>query len=232
MRWLSTKIPSILRNKKQDLDYFTEVQARIDDPSSEPMIDSETKTEIGPTAASPPSQQFSSLFPLLTRSELTPCVSVDPRKLGTAFDVDVDNQIIPDPPTEKILDINLHIRILTRDLAEISTFAQTLDKVLGRTTQRVKERLGRRVWAGKDVYLSTEDRRTVVPRGRWREIVRFQPRREIAVRVQRHGNRTRDAAPHLPSQHPYFAPASTGTDSPNYPPTSTLFSKLRSILPS
>ena len=94
------------------------------------------------------------------------------------FDLDLEDSTPPETPQIKYFNLNLHIRILTRNLFEIKDFARRLEFVLGRTTERVKDRLGRRIWAGKDIYLSTEARRLNQSRDSWRTIVNFQPRRD------------------------------------------------------
>lgn len=232
MRWLSTKIPRILRRKKLDLRHYTELRASLGSTPADSLIDASTETDIATTAASLPSRDFSSLLSRMAKSgRLSPKIDVDAKKLGTAFNVDVNDQSPPKPPEEKMLDLDLHISILTRDLAEISAFASTLDKVLGRTTQRVKERLGRRVWAGRDIYLSTEKQRKVISRERWREIVHFQPRRELIVRARRLEGRVRDTAPHLQTQYQYSTKAGTASDNAK-PRADTLLSKLRTFLSS
>ncbi|KAF9449919.1 hypothetical protein P691DRAFT_811486 [Macrolepiota fuliginosa MF-IS2] len=227
MRWLSTKIPRILRDKKRDLEYYTELRHTLGGSLSHPIIDADTETEIAATAASLPSNNFSSLLPLMTRSKRTllPNIIGNIQKLGTAFDVDVNDQTLPSPQPEKTFNIDLHIRILTRDISEISAFSSTLDKVIGRTTQRMKERLGRRVWANKNIYISTENRRAVVSRERWRDIVRFRPRRELITRIQRDIARARDPAPHLQT------PGTPANDT-KHTSSNTLLSKFQSLLPS
>lgn len=231
MRWLWTKIPRILRDKKRDLEYYTELRESLGGSPSDSMIDADAETEIAATTESLPSRDFSSFSSLIRPSRaLSPKIDVtNIRKMGTAFDVDVNNQTLPEPPSEKMFDIDLHIRVLARDLAEISSFYSALDNVFGRTTQRVKERLGRRVWANKDIYLSTENRRTFITRERWREIVNFRPRRNLVARAQPDVVRARDPAPHLQIQRSY---STFSDDSRRPPPSGTLLAKLRSFLPS
>jgi hypothetical protein len=94
------------------------------------------------------------------------------------FDLNLEDSTPPETPQVKYFNINLHIRILTRNLFEIKDFARRLEFVLGRTSERVKDRLGRRIWAGKDIYLSTEARRLNQTRDSWRSIVNYQPRRD------------------------------------------------------
>lgn len=93
-------------------------------------------------------------------------------------DLDITNPAPPEVPKTKFFDINLHIQILKRNISELEGFNERLAFVLGRTTQRVKERLGRRIWDSKDVFLSTERTRMNLTKEEWKGIVNFQPRKD------------------------------------------------------
>ena len=175
MRWLSTKLPKVQRNKKMDLDFYTEIRDCLGASPPETLPD----TSIASTSL--PSNDFQTLLPTMVKTQAAPSekLDVDFRNIGKAFDVDVDDPSTPQPQPEKKFDINLHIRILVRDIEEIAAFAKNLDHVLGRTHQRRKERLGRRVWDDKDIYLSDVHQRTRISRQRWQQVVGFRPRREF-----------------------------------------------------
>lgn len=217
MRWLASKLPKILRRKRADLNYYTNLREKLQDrerrrnqqtgPSPVPASSDAPATNptdiASSSTASPPAEPVASTSspapPPRTRqpeassrpSASSSMSSLWPSRLsqrlrwynpnvGSAFNVDVSDESLPSPPVDprkKTFDFDLHLRILQRDLEEITTFSTHLEQVLGRTTQRVKERLGRRVWSGKDIYLITDgDRRGRVPRDRWRQIVKFKPR--------------------------------------------------------
>lgn len=106
----------------------------------------------------------------------------------------------PQPPPPKYFNVTLHIEILKRNILDIEDFSKRLEFVLGRTTQRVKERLGRRVWQGKDVFFrDSPEGRVVTTKENWKEVVNFQPRKddyvevsqEDANRIKRQGYRYR-----------------------------------------
>lgn len=117
-----------------------------------------------------------------------------PPDITTALDVDLD---APSPPPdspipEKLFNINLHLRILQKDVDELVAWYENYYEVaLSRATQRVKERLGRRVWAGKDIYLLSANARITVSRKTWTRIVNFKPGKtrstEYGGRVLRNG---------------------------------------------
>jgi hypothetical protein len=77
-----------------------------------------------------------------------------------------------------IFNIDLHISYLERDVSQLERLAGDVERVLGRTLHRVKERLGRRVWTGKDVWLSDEKDRVPVAKKVWKEVVNFVPPEE------------------------------------------------------
>jgi hypothetical protein len=168
MRWLITKLPRIIRSKKSGLLYFHRVRReRLAQAALR-----QSKKQISTTASSSMRvaiSSSSSSLPTPTRSPRSSNVSV--------FDLDLDAPPeSPSPPATKYLDLDVHIQILERDFQELSQFSRHAMDVLGRTTQRVKERLGRRVWSARDIYLRTENSRRMVSRGHWQKIVRFRPR--------------------------------------------------------
>ncbi|KAF8164928.1 hypothetical protein B0H34DRAFT_761794 [Crassisporium funariophilum] len=146
MRWLSTKMPYVLRKKKNDLSYFTSLR--------------EERRQLEGTSTRRPA-------PPRRKPELP-----------GIFDLDLENPPPVEKPTVKYFDIDLHIQILKRNVFEIEDFAKRLEFMVGRTTQRLKERLGRRVWGAKDIYLSTEDARVRTTRDAWKGMVNFQPRKD------------------------------------------------------
>ncbi|KAF9468936.1 hypothetical protein BDZ94DRAFT_1244972 [Collybia nuda] len=197
MRWLSTKIPRIIRNKKKDLLFWQRFQGaalqKIQQQQLK-MVGTSCDTQTSPPSSPKPSLETDLPIDSVDVAPLqapTPTLSGMPdtitkRKpwnLTGIFDFDIDTPpptSIPSPAPPKHFDIDLHINILQRDIAEIETFAVQVENILGRTTQRLKERLGRRVWAGKDVYLQTDEKRQKLSRERWRDIVQFQPRNNIS----------------------------------------------------
>jgi hypothetical protein len=103
-----------------------------------------------------------------TRDEKAPNLSV--------FDVDLDAPPTLPPPPVKYFNIKLHLSLLQRDLDEMLFFYKHACNVLARSVQRVKERLGRRVWNGKNIWLLTdkEGERRGVSRTQWTKVVRFR----------------------------------------------------------
>jgi len=90
------------------------------------------------------------------------------------LDLDLDANDEPQPPPVKYFDLDLHVSILRKDLAGLENLYEHASDVMSRTLQRVKERLGRRIWAGKDVFLITQEGRQKVSRQTWIRIARFK----------------------------------------------------------
>jgi hypothetical protein len=67
----------------------------------------------------------------------------------------------------------------------------TVQAALGRIVDRIKERLGRRVWSGKDVWLADERERMAVTKEFWKEAVNFTAREETKLRGQSRTQKTR-----------------------------------------
>lgn len=79
------------------------------------------------------------------------------------------------PVADTPFDVSLHLRILHKDLDAIATFyTSEYLPAHARMMQRIKERLGRRVWADKDVFLRTHGKRMKVSRPDWAELVNFK----------------------------------------------------------
>ena len=139
-------------------------------PSSDPTTPPSDSTTPSSDSTTPPSDSTTP-----SSDSTTPPSNFTTPDL---FDLDLEDSTPPETPRIKYFNIDLHIRILTRNLFEIKNFARNLEFVLSRTSERVKDRLGRRIWAGKDIYLSTDARRLNLTRDSWRSIVNFQPRRD------------------------------------------------------
>ncbi|KAF8665613.1 hypothetical protein AX16_000069 [Volvariella volvacea WC 439] len=205
-RWLYSKIPGILKRKRGALENFLHLRDKLEArgllgsgprPPSEaatrpvPTQEVHNPEESGSPSSSPtsysvteePHAQSTSFAPSLFSHlpSLARRVQIHTSPIDSPLAVDIDNEDPPpSPPPPKMFDVNLHISILERDLEEFEELASRLETVLGRTTQRVKERLGRRVWAGKDIYVQDLDRRTTVSKKYWSDIVGYRPRLHLA----------------------------------------------------
>ncbi|KAJ7667812.1 hypothetical protein DFH06DRAFT_1183646 [Mycena polygramma] len=177
MRWLYSKFHRILKKKGAELQFFTRYRngrrRRRLWPYEEPS------THILPDL---PSATLQSVLPspeplLLPRSRSTTIMDrwKAPKDVGGVFDVDVDDDTPVLPTPLKTFNLDLHIRVLERDIAEIKALQAHVQTILERTTRRVKERLGRRVWRGKDIYLLTDGgSRRRVSTARWEQIAGFK----------------------------------------------------------
>lgn len=204
MRWLSTKMPKILKRKRHDLVFYIKMQEEYrkraerhmvainevaesttinqlaspsvnlsDSPETQPVLGTSISGTLGllPSASS-----FVADLPSFGNT-----VGWDTSKptRQIALDVDInDNTPLQFSVPRKNLNFDVHITILKRDIVELEEFTERLEVTLGKTTQRIKERLGRRVWAGKDIFLRTNEGigRLRISRVYWKNIVGYRPR--------------------------------------------------------
>jgi len=76
-----------------------------------------------------------------------------------------------------MFDIHTHLWILKRDIFALSGLKWKAGGGLFDAITRSKARLGRRIWAGKDVYVEDEGARVRLNREVWRERVNFRERK-------------------------------------------------------
>ncbi|KAK0467953.1 uncharacterized protein EV420DRAFT_1684992 [Desarmillaria tabescens] len=155
MRWVHSKMPNLLKRKRAELTFFNNFRRGKIAKNQWPII------ATGPSNTSTSSSKQDSSPNLFTRvkSALAKPPAIQPTPV-------------------KYIDLDLYIRILQRDIKEIDELRAHIEIILARTIQRVKERLGRRVWKGKNIYTLTGRRRDNVTRDEWRGIANFKPKVE------------------------------------------------------
>ncbi|KAG9317223.1 hypothetical protein JVU11DRAFT_1416 [Chiua virens] len=116
-----------------------------------------------------PSRPSSPVFPRETLADVPSSSS------HTAVVINPDSTpLLERSPLAKYFDVSVHLTILRKDFEDIADFyIQEFLPALARKTQRVKERLGRRVWNEKNLYLRTERGRSIISREDWSETVNF-----------------------------------------------------------
>ena len=127
----------------------------------------------GASTAAPTPILTSSADPLPTPSTAS---SVEPSISETEssiFDLDLDSNHSPSTPPPRAFDINAHISLLQRDVQQLEQLSLEVEAVLGRTIHRIKERLGRRVWSGKNIWLADEQARVHISKEFWSNAVNF-----------------------------------------------------------
>lgn len=173
LRWTNEWIKFAISRHRADIDAFTIARARWIDagvyrPSETVGRDLDENVDDLPAAA--PSSQFASFFNPSSSS----------RQASANFNPSAPVFDDPKPSTErhKPFDVDLHLHLLEREVVRLEEMERRADAVLTRNIQRVKERLGRRVWNGKDIFLRSEGARKVISKERWRDIVNFHPQSE------------------------------------------------------
>ncbi|KDQ29134.1 hypothetical protein PLEOSDRAFT_1028171, partial [Pleurotus ostreatus PC15] len=156
IRWLQSKLPKILRRKRNDLAFYS---AYKDQLIEEPAVEPSSEQDVPPP---PPSAFF---VPSSSKSSPT-----------SVLDLDLDAPPVVAPPIVKYFNIDLHLQLLARDIREIEEFSVVVENTLGRITQRLKERLGRRVWSSKDIWLRSVNRRMQVNKPSFVAEVNYRPK--------------------------------------------------------
>ncbi|KAL0574322.1 hypothetical protein V5O48_007633 [Marasmius crinis-equi] len=82
----------------------------------------------------------------------------------------------------KPLDLNQHIQVLRDDIRDIKGLEEYAAYQFSRERERLKERLGRRVWKGKDVYRPRIQWRTPLSKYTWDRQVRWRSISRMAMR--------------------------------------------------
>ncbi|KAF5370072.1 hypothetical protein D9758_001246 [Tetrapyrgos nigripes] len=166
MRWLEARLRVIIRKKKNDLEFYKNHARGAWRRNKLP-------------SGTPPSEKSGSNA--LSTSELKPVQIYFRGHRWRVFNVEdkvsFHHGPPPRPPPSKPLNLYIHNRHLEKTIKELEGLRERLERIKARKHDRVKDRLGRRVWGRKDIYLSNGgDRRGRVSRQRWREIVNYKPR--------------------------------------------------------
>ncbi|KAF5333298.1 hypothetical protein D9611_002223 [Ephemerocybe angulata] len=164
LSWLRRKLPEVIRLKESELDHHIRRHAHHE------MLAGRTHPASVPPASPAPTTSPSSAVPASSPSDASPTQqSPDP-----IFDLDFDSTRHPSPSAPKPFNPELHISLLQRDVEELVQVSERVDFLLSRTAERIKERLGRRVWAKQNIYLGHVGQRRVVTKTKWAEIVNFR----------------------------------------------------------
>ena len=182
LRWIAVRIKRAISRHQRALKLYNVARSKwIESGVYQPKraLDTDLEDDVGndlPSAA--PTSRFASFFSPSSSSRET-SAAFDPSSSG--FENFNASAIQPEEE-RKPFDIDLHLKLLERELEELEDLDRRADAVLARSTQRVKERLGRRVWGSKDIYLRDVNRRTFVPKEVFREKVNFRPQSEVEAR--------------------------------------------------
>ncbi|KAH9844043.1 uncharacterized protein C8Q71DRAFT_819638 [Rhodofomes roseus] len=177
MRWTLYKTGQAIRRKRDYIKYY---ERRLQRWSDADKAAKETSAAASATenATSAPSEDapasadssssavFSSYFTPSSASEevADKTVHVPPTPY---FNVDVATPAPSSPTPPKPFEIVRHLIILRQDLERLQELEERIADGVGRVGQRIKEKLGRRVWKGKDIYMRDLKRRVVVSKEEW-----------------------------------------------------------------
>lgn len=169
MRFVGVITRRAYKRKTQDIHYYTQLEER--------HLHSSTPSRPLPSPILPSSSLDRS------PSDAHSCPSLSPSECPPESSDDSSSSNEP-PTLSKRFNLSTHLAVLRKDLNAISAFY--VDEYLpahARLNQRIKERLSRRVRNDKDVFLSTEGRRTKVLPESWTEIVNYKTERGVGTNV-------------------------------------------------
>ncbi|KAE9391619.1 hypothetical protein BT96DRAFT_979785 [Gymnopus androsaceus JB14] len=173
MRWVHDKLAKVLKQKKADLLHFSNFVKHLKKKGQWPPPELPSRNPQVPMSAGPEYVEIDDVRWRL--ADIDDVLAVDPQR-----------QHLPSLHPPKPLDLQLHLRILQSDIDDLTQLSEYIRSVLARTIERVKDRLGRRVWKGKDIFLKSEAEkakvagqdkvRVQVSKDKWREIANYKPK--------------------------------------------------------
>lgn len=209
MSWTLRMIRRTLGRKRKDLFWYTFRRAtQYGQEMSPGVVDIPSSTDDGDVLRGVP-ESTSSDSSLLETSVVSPAgistaasaistsnpnsppapsaapSAADPshRKSGISIlDLDLDSDRPHSTPLPRIFNIDDHIFHLQRDIQQLELLESIVETALGRIIDRIKERLGRRVWSGKDVWLADEQERVPVTKEFWKGAANFIASKETKLR--------------------------------------------------
>ena len=192
MRWTLYKTGQVIRLKKKHIRYYG---WRLRQWRLAGRAAAEAATEASETAEaavpapseetpapsdSPLSAVFSSYFTPSSASEEAVEKTVHLPQTPY-FDADLTAPV-PSPLPRRPFNIERHLYIVRHDLQQLEALEERIADALGRATQRVKERLGRRVWLARDIYLRHLGRRVIIGKEEWAAKARFRASKTLPPR--------------------------------------------------
>ncbi|THH33789.1 hypothetical protein EUX98_g405 [Antrodiella citrinella] len=178
LRWVHVKTQKVLRRKKADLRFYTSTRARWTTAAQAATSAVPAASDAGSDGEASHADDTPAVIPT-TSHDASPSKPKFTISKAPHFDVDLDSEAPPSEPPRKKFDINLHIKLLQRDVDQLEVFERHVRDVVGRNTQRIKERLTRRVWNGQSVYMRISNRQVRIEPSMWVDAVNFRETRAV-----------------------------------------------------
>ncbi|KZT72611.1 hypothetical protein DAEQUDRAFT_592719 [Daedalea quercina L-15889] len=192
MRWTLYKTGQVIKLKKSHIKYYERrwrwwrLAEKVANESVAKASDSED-ADPAPSEEAPASTEsassaaFSSYFTPSSASEevVDKTVHVPPTPY---FDVDLTSSVPSSRTPPKPFKIGRHLHIIRNDMQQLEDLEERIADAVGRVTQRIKEKLGRRIWHARDIYLSHLGRRVVISREEWKKKARFRTTKTLPPR--------------------------------------------------
>ncbi|KAI0728733.1 hypothetical protein C8Q72DRAFT_875633 [Fomitopsis betulina] len=221
MRWTLYKTGQAIRRKKRHIRYYehrirwwqlsdmaaAEAAAKASETTE--AADPAPSRESSTSSESRSSAVFSSYFTPSSASEEVAEKTVHVPQTPY-FDADLTASA-PSSLPHKPFDIERHLRIMRIDLQQLEGLEERIADGLGRATQRVKEKLGRRVWAARDIYMRHLGMRVILTKEEWEAKARFRASKTLPPRwAQVRDAKKKPSATNAPQMPPGSIAANTG----------------------
>ena len=185
LKWVMKQHRIAWKSKREDLKFYSDILAKEFDkdpssthPSRNAVLSEQSTTIESSNTHIPPSAEPSNGF---FTSSTNPVVAQSQSQLDDTpssadinpLDINLDTFHRPSPP--KPLDLAFYVQSLRNDAREMRELDKRIGTAMSRLHVRMKEKLGRRVWKGKSVYLKSQGQRVAVSRADWTKMVNFKP---------------------------------------------------------
>ena len=203
MRWTLHMLYRVKRRRRADIAFFRRLVERLEEgatarrradkealaviastwgtPELELELPTEDVVESIQVSSSPSISRSDSGTSRVSETEVQSSSATETSDEKTTEDVSEHDETVTSSPSQrprvKGFSPNLHLNLLRREYSRLLILERRMTDVTGRTTQRIKEKLGRRVWASKDIYLRSQAARVLITKEQWRTSVNYRPRR-------------------------------------------------------
>ncbi|KAL5488146.1 hypothetical protein ACEPAI_6254 [Sanghuangporus weigelae] len=200
LKWMLPHFRMARRRKRQDLDYYVAILENLVAPIPSPayprdqggflreygftgrssLRQPQTQNADGSSLTGTPNEPSVTFFtPSVPSPSSSDASSASQREQPApdGLDVSLEPASSSSQRRQDQIDLALHVEMLQRDVTELRKLDSRIGAALTRLHIRLKEALGRRVWAGKSIYLRTARARVKVSREAWMDMVNFGGRK-------------------------------------------------------
>ncbi|KAF9268266.1 hypothetical protein L218DRAFT_954628 [Marasmius fiardii PR-910] len=155
IRWIQAQVSAIIESKQEALSFYTSFRAQNRRHGRTMSVGDDKAAAVGEEAdASAPTQ---------SNSEDALSMSFTTTETSEPFEP---------------INLDTHILILKNDISDLTEMQGYIAWLLGKDSERVKDRLARRVWEGKTIYSKSTGGRRVISPEQWSKRVVYMMSKE------------------------------------------------------